>query len=172
MHRALDDKKLIFTFAICFALLILCWALFPQIRLTFFAPCLVVACYQSSLRKGVWIAFSCGLLLDLLSADTHFGLNALDYSITMPLLYSQRRNFFADSVSTLPIMTFFFSAISSLIMAILLYSIEMRSIFSWSWIFTDVICMSALDAVYAFACFVLPAFIFAKPLRRGKDYFA
>lgn len=146
-------------------------ALAPQLRLSFFAPFLIIGCYQKSLPKCLWLAFLCGVILDLLSSNPHFGLYSLDFCLTLMLLYPQRRNFFADNLSTLPIMTFFFGAVSSLIMAILLYSVEMRNIASGPWMITDVILMPAFDACYAFVCFILPGIVLGKPRRRGKDYF-
>ncbi len=117
------------------------------------------------------MAFFCGVIVDLLASYTRFGLYSLNYCATIALLYPQRRNFFADSISTLPLMTFFFALISTLIMAIILYSIEMRNVFSWAWALTDLLIMPAADGGYAFLVFILPALLFGKRQRSGKDYF-
>lgn len=109
--------------------------------------------------------------MDLLSEYEHFGIYALDYCLTIALLFPQRRNFFADSLSTLPAMTFLFASFSTFMMGILLYNIEMVDLFSWSWTLTDLILMPLMDAAYAFICFILPALLFGKPRLRGKDYF-
>lgn len=171
MQLALDHKRLDFIFLFCLFFLLCIPVLFPSFRLTFFAPFFIVSCYQKPLKKCLWYAFACGVFLDLLSSSGRLGLHALDYCVTVSILYPQRRHFFADSISTLPMMTFCFSVLSTLIMAILLYSIESYNVFSWAWIATDLFYWSTIDAGYAFLCFVLPALLFNKPRRRGKDYF-
>lgn len=171
MQRNLDYKRLDLTFGICLLLALGLPVLFPLARLTFFAPFLIIACYKTSLKKCLWLALLCGIAIDLLSSYTRFGLYSVDYCLTMAFLYPQRRNFFADSLSTLPIMTFFFASFSTLIMGILIYSVENKNVLSWGWVFTDLIVMPAFDAIYAFTLFILPALFFGKRQRRGKDYF-
>lgn len=171
MQRNLDRKRLDFTFGICLLFALGLPVLFPLARLTFFAPFLIIACYKASLKKCLWMALLCGVIVDLLSSYTRFGLYSVDYCLTTALLYPQRRNFFADSLSTLPIMTFFFASLSTLIMAILIYSIDNKNVLSAGWIFTDLIIMPAFDAIYAFMLFILPAIFFGQRQRRGKDYF-
>lgn len=99
------------------------------------------------------------------------GLYAVSFCLTTAVLYGQRRNFFADSLSTLPLMTYFFSSLSTLVQLLLLYSFGQGVMISWDWFLTDLIYMPALDALYAFSFFILPAVIFGRPQRRGKDYF-
>jgi len=147
-------------------------ALYSQLRLMFFAPFLIIACYQKPLGSCLWLAFFCGLLLDLFSSGTRFGLHALNFCVTILVLYPQRRNFFADSLSTLPIMTFGFSLFSTLLMASLLYFLESRNVFSWSWIFSDLIFMPILDAFYSFFVFILaPLALVRRGYRRNKRYY-
>lgn len=171
MQINLDQKRLDVAFAICLLLTLGLPALFPNIRLTFFAPFLIIACYKASLKKCLWIALLCGVIVDLLSSYTRFGLYSLDYCATLFILYPQRRNFFADSLSTLPIMTFLFALLSTLLMALLLYSIETINVFSWGWVFTDLLMMPAVDGFYAYFIFILPALLFGKRRRAGKEYF-
>lgn len=56
-------------------------------------------------------------------------------------------------------------------MAVMLYAIEMKNIFSASWIFADMIVLPSADAIFAFTVFIVPSYLFGKPQRRGKDYF-
>lgn len=167
----LTDKSLLLTFAVCALLTIAIPSLYPTMRLSYFIPFLVIVCYQMTLSRALWIAFGCGMVLDLLTAHTRLGLYAMDFCVTLAMLYPQRRNFFADSLSTLPIMTFLFSTLSTLVMAIMLYVIEMKSVFSWSWFLTDLLVLPAADALFAFAVFIGPAYFLGRPQRRGKDYF-
>lgn len=171
MQLTLNNKRLDLTFIFCLALTLTAPSLFPYIRLSFFAPFLIIACYKNPLPSCLWIALICGLVIDLLSSHTRLGIHALTFCITLIILYPQKRNFFSDSLTTLPIMTFLFAAISSIITAMMLYSLEMHHVVSWHWVLTDLILMPAADAVYAFCCFILPALLFGKPIRRGKDYF-
>lgn len=153
-------------------LVVLCFpVLFPAWPLMAFAPCLVIIFYQTSILTSLWAAALCGLLLDLLSSHSHLGLYAANYCLTTALLYGQQRHFFADSISTLPLMTFFFAILSTIIQAAIFYAFEKENVFSWAWVMTDLIFLPALDVVYAFVCFLLPAVCFGKPVRRGKDYF-
>lgn len=171
MQLNLDHKRLDIAFALCLLLALGLPSLFPTIRLTFFAPFLIISCYKASLKKCLWLGLVCGFIVDLLSSYTRFGLYSLDYCAALIILYPQRRNFFADSLSTLPIMTFLFALLSTLFMALLLYSIEAINVFSWGWLFTDLLVMPGVDAIYAFCLFILPAMIFNKRPRRGKEYF-
>lgn len=171
MELTLNRKRLDFIFLFC---LILTWiipSLYPIARILFFSPLLIIACYKRNLTYCLWIALGCGLIMDLFSSNIRLGIHSLNYCVTLMILYPQKKNFFADSVSTLPIMTFLFSSISTLIMAILLYSLEMKNVLSWHWVFTDLVLMPTIDATYAFTCFILPALLFGKPRRRGSDYF-
>lgn len=171
MQLNLSLKRLDAAFIVCLLIALTVPLLFPALRLTFFAPFLIICCYRKTLTKCLWLALLCGVIIDLLSSYTRFGLFSLDYCVSLLILYPQRRNFFADSVSTLPIMTFFFAIISTLIMALLLYSIESINIFSWGWAFTDLLIMPFIDGIYAFLVFTFPALLFGKPARRGRDYF-
>lgn len=171
MNIALDGKRLDIAFAICLFFMVSMPSIMPHIRLSFFAPFLIIACYQKSLPTCLWLALFCGLTLDLLSSYIRLGLHAFDYCLTLLILYPQRRNFFSDSVTTLPIMTFLFGMISTLLMALLLYSVEALNVFSWPWIFTDLIFMPLLDGLYSFCCFILPVLLLGRPRRRPKDYF-
>lgn len=143
----------------------------PSWHLTFFAPFLVILCYQKGLLVCLWGAAMSGLVIDLLSANTHFGLFAINYAMTMYLIYAQRRHFFADKVSTLPLMTFLFAVFSTIIQIALMYAFEQEIRFSWSWALTDLIYMPMADALYGFVFFILPFLPFTKRQRRGDEYF-
>lgn len=171
MQLSLTNKRLDLTFIFCLSLTLAAPSLFPQMRIFFFVPFLIIACYKKNLLSALWFGFICGLILDLLSSSGRLGIHSLNFCITLMILYPQKRNFFADSLSTLPIMTLLFSMISSFVMVILLYSLEINYMLSWHWLLTDLIVMPIVDAAYAFSLFTLPALIFGKPIRRGKDYF-
>lgn len=171
MEINLDKKNLRVIFFITFFLTIASPSLFPSIRLFYFAPFLVVANYQCRMQTVLWLAVLCGMIIDLLSSAPRLGIDAMSYFISMIILYRQKKNFFADSVSTLPLMTCLFSSLSMLITGFLLYIIDMQNIYSWKWLLTDVIIYPLVDAFYAFGLFILPAMLLGKRIRSGKDYF-
>lgn len=146
--------------------------LLPNWPLTFFSPFLIILYYQKSCIYCLWASFGAGLLLDLFSAPMRLSLYAICYCLTTGLLYNQKRHFFADSLSTLPLMTFFFSIIVTFLEFCWVFAFEMPIKFSWKWVLTDLVYLPAVDATYAFVLFVLPSLLFGKPRRMGKDYFS
>ena len=162
MELSLDRKRLKLNFFFCLLCLFTIPVLFPKLRLVVCAPFLIIVIYNKQLTSSLWIAFGCGLLLDLLSSESRLGIHALAYCLAIALIFPLRRNFFADSVSTLPIMTFCFSFLSTFLIALLLYNIEAHNVFSWAWVMTDLIYGSLSDSTYAFCCFVLPSLLFRK----------
>jgi hypothetical protein len=61
--------------------------------------------------------------------------------------------------------------LSTLVQALLMYGLERDVTLSWGWAFTDLFAMPAIDALYAFGFFILPALFFGKRSRKGSDYF-
>lgn len=167
----LHKKNLWIVFIICFSLSIWIPAVLPQLRLVFFAPYLIILLYKRPLINCLWGALTCGLILDLLSAYQHLGLFALNYTLTIAVLYRQRRHFFSDSPSTLPIMVYLFSVISTAVQIPLLFVFEQKLKMNSSWIASDLLLMPFLDATYAFVLFILPYWAFGKRRLKGKDYF-
>jgi len=143
----------------------------PGWRLMVFAPFLVVIFYKKSFLVCLWWSLACGLFVDLLTSNDQFGLHAVNYCLTSAILFTQRRNFFADSLTTLPLMTFFFACLSTIVQCLLIYTFERDNIFSWEFFLTDMVYMPACDALYAFIFYILPFLFFGKQPRRGKDYF-
>lgn len=172
MEINLTRKNLWWVFGVCLSLSILVPSVSPKLRILFFAPFLILAIYQHSLTVCLWLAFFCGVILDLLSSSSRLGIEAIAFCLSILILHSQRRNFFADSFSTLPMMTFLFSLLSTAIGAVLLYAIEMHNIISFRWMLTDLLIMPTIDALYAFFLFIFPAMLFGKRIRKGKDYFS
>lgn len=167
----LDHKNLSIVVFLTFAGALCLPVLLPSWHLMVFSPLLVILFYQKTYLTCLWWSILCGAFLDLLSTNNQFGIYAVAYGLTTLLLYSQRGNFFADSITTLPLMTFFYSALSTLLQCLLMYIFERNNVFSWDWALTDLLYMPALDAVYGFTCFIVPALFFKKRARRGKDYF-
>ena len=96
----------------------------PQIKLIWFAPFLITLYYQKPLEACLWSSLGCGFLIDLTTSTEHLGLHGFNYTIVSALLYGQKRHFFGDSLSTMPIMVYLFCFMSTLVQAVLLNLFE------------------------------------------------
>jgi rod shape-determining protein MreD len=164
----LSKASLGIIFTVSFLLTILIPAVYPNLRLMFFVPFLITAYYQKPLPLCLWFAFLCGILIDLLSVQAPFGFYAFNYIVATILLFPQRRNFFSDHLSTLPIMTFLFSVISTFLQIVFLYVLGQATNIGLGWVLTDLIIMPSLDALYSFFAFILiPIFILKTPKKRN-----
>lgn len=167
----LSAKRLDLAFGITVLLTLLTPILVPAARLDFFAPYLIIVFYKCPRIKALWIAAGCGLFLDLLSTQSRLGIHALSFVLATAMLYPQRRHFFADSMSTLPIMTFLFSILSTISTVSLSLVLERDLLLTKGWVVTDLLIMPFFDAAYAFFAFILPLRLFGKRPRRAQDYF-
>ncbi len=142
----------------CLALLVVVfWTLFfPWIKLAPFAPFLAILFSRATFPKALWTAFGCGLILDLLSSELRFGLHALNMTLTTIFLYPQKKHFFEDKATALSFFTAIIAAFSTLVQIFLLHAFDRGVMISLRLIFTDVLLMSLLDAVYAFLWFTCP----------------
>lgn len=130
--------------------------IWPTARFFFFVPFLVVSFYQSSYLQSLWLSLFCGIIVDMFSVHAFFGWNAFTYMLTTAILYPKRCYFFADRLTTLPLMTFFFSSIITLFLIFGAEILEGQKLLSWKFVYTDLIVMPIFDALYAFAWVVLP----------------
>lgn len=150
--------------------------LLPKLHLFYFAPFIILSFYQLSRIALLWRALLCGVIVDLLSSGSLFGMSSLNYCIVSSLLYGQKRNFFEDKLSTLPLMTFLFSLFSSLVELVSGFFSNHHYPLSPSWMMTDLLGMAGADALYALLFFSIPnslissifRFYFLKTKRRLK----
>lgn len=129
----------------------------PAAKLATFTPCIVIAFYRCPKITCLWIAFGLGFSLDLLATTTRFGLYATSATLTALILHRAKTQFFEDSVSTLPILTGLFSATQTLLLLALNSTLSAPVPTSLLMLFTDVIAMPALDALFAYVAFTLPS---------------
>lgn len=134
----------------------------PQLHLFTFVPYLVMALYHHSLIGALVRATAVGALLDLFSSSALIGISSLQFCVTTLLLYGQKRNFFEEKLSTLPIMTFLFSFCATLVQILLLFFLGALFPLSWRWAASDLIGMSCIDALYALLVFSLPFQLISK----------
>lgn len=142
---------------------------FIGMRLTFFAPFLIIQYYKRPLVGSVWFSMVCGVIMDLMASQQWFGMWALNYSLTTLILYRLRHRFFSDSVSTVPLMTAFFGIFSTCIQFFLLLVFERGVTLDLHGFVTDLFLMPVLDGVYAYVFFIAPG-IFMPRLKK-REYF-
>lgn len=121
----------------------------PHLHLIYFAPYIISCFYKYERFPALCRALFAGLIIDLLSSSPLFGMSSVSYCLATMAIYGQKRNFFPEKVTTLPIMTFLFSFISSASLALLFLIFGSNYVFSWRWLVTDLIEMPILDALYA-----------------------
>lgn len=148
------------------ALFLFLLPLWPALKLSFFVPFLIKAYYQKDKIGCLWLSLLCGLILDLFSSSERLGFYAFNYCTVTYFLYSQKRHFFEESLSTLPIMTFSFAFLSTLIHFCLLYVFGKNVQLSFAWVTTDLFFFPLIDAFYAGLLFTLPSLFFSQPQRR------
>lgn len=144
---------------------------FPSLHLLFFPAALIYSLYRKPLTKTLWLGFFAGIFLDLLSANVRFGLHALNYVFALYLLEKIKRHFFEDSLTTIPLMTFLFSALSALLQIPLFALLDQPLPLNFKLFAGDVLIMPAADALFAALLYTLPVWALGKPTRRGQDYF-
>lgn len=148
-----------------------CTLFFSTTRINFFIPFLIIAVYQRSLPFCLLCALGLGLIIDLLSSYNRFGITSCNYFLCTFILYPQKRHFFADRLSTLPLMTALFSTLSLSLHYLIQQAFEKPVPFAWEWLATDGLIMPLMDASTAFLVYTVPALLIGRRPKRGKDYF-
>lgn len=134
---------------------------FPHLRLLTFSPFLALVYNRTSLISSLWIASICGLVLDLTSAEIRFGTYALNFCITTVFLYSQKKHFFEDKLLSLSLFTALISSVSTIVQLFLSSLFGRGFSLSLKLLFTDLIAMPLVDALYAFLWFSCPIILYS-----------
>jgi rod shape-determining protein MreD len=148
-------KSLTFSFVICVLSLLFIPAIFPNLQLIFFAPFLVILYYQKNFRTCLWGSLFCGIIVDLLSSEPRLGLYTINYVLVTIMIYSQRYNFFSDSLSTLPLLTFIFAFVSTILEIVILVLFDYPLSLQGTWMMQMLVYKPMLNAWYALF-FLLP----------------
>lgn len=130
-------------------------------------PLLVFSYYFFSFSACLLFSLGCGLFIDLLSIQMQVGSHSFVFFITTCFLYEQKKRFFSEKITTIPLLTFLFSSLSTFVLfcfSRLLYS-SFR--ISFQSLLTDVFLLPLLDALFAFLFFVFPL---RQIQRVGKKY--
>lgn len=150
-----DRRTLVFAFLSALLLTLLLPTLLPKLRLTYFAPFLIMMLYRKPMTQTLWWAIGVGCLLDLLSGFPRMGWIALTYCCTLLTLDSIKPYFFIEKITTLPLMTWLFSLISTAILLVLLALFGQPVLLNWRLIATDFIVYPLVDACYGLLWFLL-----------------
>ncbi|WP_075882769.1 hypothetical protein [Candidatus Protochlamydia sp. W-9] len=144
--------------------------LLPHLPLLYFAPFLVIAIYKREKIDCLWLAFLCGLFVDLLSFQMRLGFYALNYMLTIELLYYFKRHFFEDGLYTVSILTSLFSILFVVIHVTLFFMFGHGLKLTGAWVKNDLIWMPICDGIYALLVFSLPSLFLPKRqvFRRNK----
>jgi rod shape-determining protein MreD len=144
----------------------------PDVRLMAFAPFLAISFQRLSLIKSLWLSLACGLSIDIISSQLHFGLYSVCYLLTSALCYHQKKHFFEEKPIALSLYTALISASSSLILLVLSALFDKQLYFSLELILSECLVTPVLDAAYAFAWFTIPFAIYLFILSgKWKKYF-
>jgi cell shape-determining protein MreD len=130
---------------------IFCSVFFPNFHILPFTPFLALACMRKSFLTTLWLSVLSGIVMDLITSELGFGLNALALTVVSGIMYRQKHHFFADSPLALSIYTTLISSLTSFFL-LLLQGVTL----SPSILFSELIFMPILDGVYAFLWFTCP----------------
>jgi hypothetical protein len=156
MAMELTKKNLYILFLTGLLLTLLEPVMWPSIPLAFFIPFIVTAYYQKSQLICLWLSLICGVILDIIIFSNRMGLWGVSYCVTTLWIYKYRMHFFGDRQSTLPIMTFFFALISTMIFWCLNYVFDKSFIFSLRPFLRELLLFPFLNAVFAYFMLMFP----------------
>ncbi len=165
MNLRLLPIKLTFGLTLFLFLLFACFKPPYLPPFNYFTPFLICMIYRSDKNRALWLAAACGFILDLFSSYTHFGFYSVSNVVALWLFYGMRRHFFADHLTTLPILTALYSLLLTTIELLLLFLLDQGISLTWQWMVFDGIVLSVADALYALLGFVLPLWLLMR-LRR------
>ncbi len=129
---------------------------FPLIKLTYFAPFLIILMYKKKNAGLFAFTLVAGFIIDLLSAHTPFGFWIINYGMTLWVLLFFKPFFFEDKLLTLPLLTIFFSQISTFLYVVAMNFFFLKVQISFGWILTDLIVYPMLDGIFALLAFHIP----------------
>jgi rod shape-determining protein MreD len=158
---------LLFFFALALVPTIFGSILFPNFPLSPFAPFLAIVFYVVPFSKALWISCGCGLVLDLLSSEFHFGVQALTLIATTSLLYHQKKHFFEEKAVAFSIFTAVISSVATLLQLVFIPLFDRGISFSALSFLTDAIALPLLDGLYGFLWFTCPMRLYIYIKKKG-----
>jgi rod shape-determining protein MreD len=129
--------------------------LYPHLPILPFMPFLTLLCLSLPLQRVLALSAATGFLLDLLSNDP-FGVNALNYTLTVFLSYRFRSLFSSEVPLQFALFTAILSFLSTQLQLGLFFLFDRRIDFLGSWWLTQWGLLPAFDATFALIWFVGP----------------
>lgn len=155
----LRRKSILFAFALAALLLVLLPVFGIVLHLHFFVPALVISVYQRQLSYCLWLGILAGILTGLFAGPEGIGIYSLAYVCSVLCIAYYRQFFFADSISTLPVLTAISSCVATIVIALTIVLLNKGLSLSIKLLFYDAVLMSLGDGLYAFILYTLPAVI-------------
>jgi rod shape-determining protein MreD len=152
----MKSVPLLFFFGLALVFALFGSIVFPFFPLAPFAPFLAIVFYRTSFSKALWIGFGCGLILDLLSSEFHFGTHALTLTVSSALLFYRKKHFFEDKPLAFSIFVSVISSISMLLQLAFIHLFDRGISFSLATFITDGIVLPLFDGLYSFLWFICP----------------
>jgi hypothetical protein len=129
---------------------------FPWIKLLSFAPFLAISFYRICFVRSLWLAFLCGLVIDTISSQMHYGLIGLCTCLTAAICYPQKKHFFEDKAIALSLFTALISSVYSLCLFVLTLLFDRQITITGSIVVSEALITPIFDAVYALLWFTVP----------------
>lgn len=167
----ITSRQLIILFLLAYCLTLLFPALFPFIALRPLIPIFLLTLYSCPQLRSMQLAAIYGLMIDLSIPETPFGSFCLIYTLTMGIIYGQKRTFFEDHPTTIPILSLEISILLSLMEFALMAIIGKPLAISWGWVLLDLLVYSGLDALFSMVWiwYAVPYFIGEEPQVEAHD---
>lgn len=153
---------LIFPFCLSLCALFLGGIFLPTLKLLTFAPFLALVFRKKSFLSSLWIAASCGLLIDLLNTDIRFGLFALAYVSTAAILYRLHPLFFEEKPLSLFLYISLISSVLSISQYVLMNAFSKSIPLTFPFALTSFLLMPIVDGVVAFLWLIGPLMLYSK----------
>lgn len=138
--------------------------LFSQLSLSL--PSLIYSYYSLTFSQSLSYALCLGAWIDLFSL-THPGLYSFLYFLTTYFLYPQKRYLFPDRFSMLPLFTFLFSALSSLLLFLSAFLSCDCPTFSFSAFLSDCVLFPLFEGASFAFFFTFPLSLFSWRLKKA-----
>ncbi len=144
-----------FAFFLSLLALIVQGVFLPKIAILAMSPFLSLVILKEPFERALYLSVAAGIVMDLLSDDP-MGIHALNYSIICFVLFRIKNHFLHDQPLHLSLFTALISIASTLLQLLLLFLFDRRVPLVGRWIFSQLIAVSMVDALYAFVWFSAP----------------
>lgn len=132
-------------------------ACFSSLHINAFAPLLAILSYRFSLTKALWTACFCGIIMDCISSDIHFGLYSCIFVFVEALAFWQKQNFFEDKAFAFIVFSILLAMITTLSQRTIVNLLGSPIPNSGLTMASEFLGGSLIDAAYTLIWFVFPA---------------